>query len=169
MKNPFGNYVIQKALKLSTGSYKNKLIGFIKKSIEKFQDKKLIVKWNNILSNFTLKNKIVSKINLNTTDTNSNNSFTISSNSPNSACSNNSNVSCNSYRPPTYSSFKSMSQMTPFDNFQLQGNNMPLSAFTINQFPKSLTNSPINYSLYSLNTEFSDNSANRLRNMKKYN
>ena len=166
MKNPFGNYVVQKALKLSSGLYKNKLIGFIKKSIEKFQDKKLVVKWNNILSNFTSKNKIVPKINLNTTDTNSNNSFTISSNSPNSARSNNSNTSSNSYRPPPHSSFKYMGQMIPFDNFQLHCNNIPsVSAFTMNQYPNSSTNSPVNYSLFSFNTDFSNNPTNRNRKM----
>ena len=51
MKNNYGNYVVQKALKISTGSLKNKLIISILKNIEKIGDKKLIGKWKNIVIN----------------------------------------------------------------------------------------------------------------------
>lgn len=51
MKNNYGNYVVQKALKISTGSHKNKLIISILKNIEKIGDKKLIGKWKNIVIN----------------------------------------------------------------------------------------------------------------------
>lgn len=51
MKNNYGNYVVQKALKISTGSIKNKLIISILKNIEKIGDKKLIGKWKNIVIN----------------------------------------------------------------------------------------------------------------------
>lgn len=56
MKNPFGNYVIQKALKLSTGFYKGKMGGIIKKHLEKLNDKKLVAKWKYILQNLTSNN-----------------------------------------------------------------------------------------------------------------
>ncbi len=49
MKNNFGNYVVQKALKISTGAPKLKLIVSILKNIEKIGDKKLIIKWRNIV------------------------------------------------------------------------------------------------------------------------
>ena len=53
MKNPFGNYVVQKALKLSTGFHRGKLTGIIKKHLEKLRDKKLINKWKDILNNIS--------------------------------------------------------------------------------------------------------------------
>lgn len=49
MKNNYGNYVVQKALKISCGAPKLKLIISILKNIEKIGDKKLIVKWKNIV------------------------------------------------------------------------------------------------------------------------
>ena len=56
MKNSFGNYVVQKALKLSNGFLKVKLINNIKKNIEKINDKKLIDKWKSIIANSTTTN-----------------------------------------------------------------------------------------------------------------
>lgn len=50
MKNSFGNYVMQKILKLVNGKTKAKLVSIIKKSIEKLNDTKLIAKWKGILS-----------------------------------------------------------------------------------------------------------------------
>ncbi len=49
MKNNYGNYVVQKALKISSGSPKLKLIISILKNIEKIGDKKLIAKWKSIV------------------------------------------------------------------------------------------------------------------------
>ena len=49
MKNKYGNYVIQKALKLSSGNYKEKLILEINKNINKLEDKKIINKWKAII------------------------------------------------------------------------------------------------------------------------
>lgn len=49
MKNNYGNYVVQKALKISSGNPKLKLIISILKNIEKIGDKKLIAKWKNIV------------------------------------------------------------------------------------------------------------------------
>lgn len=51
MKNSYGNYVIQKALKLSNGHFKVKITNNIKKCLDKITDKKLINKWTNILDN----------------------------------------------------------------------------------------------------------------------
>jgi len=49
MKNNYGNYVVQKALRISTGLPKLKLIISILKNIEKIGEKKLIAKWRNIV------------------------------------------------------------------------------------------------------------------------
>jgi hypothetical protein len=50
MKNSYGNYVIQKALKITTGKEKTFLIENIDKNIYKLNDKKLIMKWKNMIS-----------------------------------------------------------------------------------------------------------------------
>ena len=50
MKNNFGNYVIQKALKISSGELKQKLAEKISKNIYDFRDKKLIAKWKRLVS-----------------------------------------------------------------------------------------------------------------------
>ena len=50
MKSNFGNYVIQKAIKLSKGDKKNKLVFNAAKEINKLNDAKLIIKWKSILS-----------------------------------------------------------------------------------------------------------------------
>lgn len=49
MKNNYGNYVVQKALKLATGSHKVILIQSIMKNIDKVGDRKLILKWRTIV------------------------------------------------------------------------------------------------------------------------
>jgi hypothetical protein len=54
MKNNFGNYVIQKALRLSQGNHKTMLISIIIKNIQKIGQKKLSYKWRTIIEN-TLK------------------------------------------------------------------------------------------------------------------
>ncbi len=50
MKNNFGNYVIQKALKLSINEDKKKLAEEVDKNIYKLNDRKLILKWKNIVN-----------------------------------------------------------------------------------------------------------------------
>lgn len=55
MRNNFGNYVIQKALKTAKGNSKEKLLSAIKKNIEKLNDIKLVTKWNQILDISELK------------------------------------------------------------------------------------------------------------------
>ena len=50
MKSNFGNYVIQKAIKLSKGDKKNILVFNAAKEINKLNDAKLIIKWKSILS-----------------------------------------------------------------------------------------------------------------------
>lgn len=56
MKNAYGNYVVQKALKLVNGNNKSLLISTLTKNLDKLSDKKLINKWriiiNNSLGNF---------------------------------------------------------------------------------------------------------------------
>ena len=49
IKNKYGNYVIQKALKLSSGNCREKIIGKINKNINKLEDKKIINKWKAII------------------------------------------------------------------------------------------------------------------------
>ena len=49
MKNNFGNYVIQKALKLSLNEDKKKLAFEVERNIFKLNDKKLILKWKSIV------------------------------------------------------------------------------------------------------------------------
>ena len=48
--NNYGNYVIQKALKLSSGIYQNTLIQEIYKNLYLIEDKKIINKWKMIIS-----------------------------------------------------------------------------------------------------------------------
>ena len=52
MKNNYGNYVVQKALKLAKDVNKNKLINSIVKNIDKIGDRKLILKWQSIINSF---------------------------------------------------------------------------------------------------------------------
>ncbi len=52
MKNNYGNYVVQKALKLANQSDKSKLVKCIIKNIEKIGDRKLIMKWKSIILNY---------------------------------------------------------------------------------------------------------------------
>ena len=50
MRSNYGNYVIQKAIKLSKGEIKNKLVFNAAKDVNKLNDSKLIIKWKSILS-----------------------------------------------------------------------------------------------------------------------
>ena len=50
MKSNYGNYVIQKAIKLAKGENKNKFVFTAAKEINKLNDNKLILKWKSILS-----------------------------------------------------------------------------------------------------------------------
>ena len=49
MESNFGNYVIQKAIKLSKNGHKNKLVFCAAKDINNLKDGKLIIKWKSIL------------------------------------------------------------------------------------------------------------------------
>ena len=49
IKNKYGNYVIKKALKLSSGKIRDKIVGEINKNINKLEDKKIINKWKSIM------------------------------------------------------------------------------------------------------------------------
>jgi hypothetical protein len=50
IKNSFGNYVIQKALKVAVGEVKQKLLIAVRKNIEFLNDRKIIKKWKSILN-----------------------------------------------------------------------------------------------------------------------
>jgi len=50
MKNNYGNYVVQSALKLAKKSSKEMLINNMLRNIEKMNDKKLINKWKAIIN-----------------------------------------------------------------------------------------------------------------------
>ena len=50
IRNNYGNYVIQKAVKLSTGKIREKLIKGIMKNLHKLEDKRIIKKWKIIIS-----------------------------------------------------------------------------------------------------------------------
>ena len=50
MKNSFGNYVIQKALKIAKGNNELLLADFVNRNIYKLNDKKLIIKWKGIVT-----------------------------------------------------------------------------------------------------------------------
>ena len=50
IKNKYGNYVIQKAVKLSSGVLRERIIGIIAKNINKLEDRKIINKWKIIIS-----------------------------------------------------------------------------------------------------------------------
>ncbi len=48
IRNSFGNYVVQKALKLAYGGYRSALIAAIQKNIPAIPDKKIRIKWEKI-------------------------------------------------------------------------------------------------------------------------
>jgi len=52
MKNEYGNFVVQKALKLSQNLNRKRLVKLILKNVDKIGDKKLVVKWRNIVHSF---------------------------------------------------------------------------------------------------------------------
>lgn len=56
MKNGYGNYVVQKALKLATGKLKIELINLIMKNLDKIGDRKLLLKWRKIVESSVLTN-----------------------------------------------------------------------------------------------------------------
>ena len=51
MQNNYGNYVIQTALKVTSGNERNEFILGIEKNLSKLSDKKILSKWKNILIN----------------------------------------------------------------------------------------------------------------------
>jgi hypothetical protein len=144
MKNAFGNYVIQKALKISSGFHKVKLSNNIKKQLEKMQDTKMVSKWKGILNNISSNNLMVNqKIKLNSNDNSLNNSFN-SNVSSNSNASGYSNVSYNPNSP-----INNMIKMTSFQNNMMMTQMMQKS--------RSGTNSPNNSQFFN-NMFFGQNS-----------
>lgn len=138
MKNSFGNYVIQKALKLSTGFYRGKMIGIIKKHIEKLHDKKLAVKWKNILNNQTSNN-----LNLNTAGMkrrDSNGSVSNDNNDSGFASSNSSLSGVSVGSPNSQRSNNSFTSTMPMNNINMNNPFMPItSPVFINHF------APVNF------------------------
>jgi len=49
MKSNYGNYVVQKALKLSKGQLKSTLLSMIINNLNKMGERKLAAKWNSII------------------------------------------------------------------------------------------------------------------------
>ncbi len=49
IKNNYGNYVLQKALKLANINTKLSLVNTVLQNLEKLGDKKLIIKWKHIV------------------------------------------------------------------------------------------------------------------------
>lgn len=64
MKNNYGNYVIQKVLKLTNGTEKAYLVENIIKSLSKISDNKIYKKWRNIIQIHLDTNFITSELNL---------------------------------------------------------------------------------------------------------
>lgn len=63
MKNEYGNFVIQKALKLSQNLNRKRLVKLIQKNVDKIGDKKLVVKWKNIVNSFVNSNIVFNRPN----------------------------------------------------------------------------------------------------------
>ena len=143
IKSPYGNYVIQKALKLSKLVYKRKLISLILKDLKKLEDKKLIAKWKMIINNIQSANKNLIADLSNT----STNHSEVSLNSPN-FCYNNANtlsINFNNYDRLSRSLLGSPKFISPF--LILNNNNSPN-----NVYPNFVTNNHNNFSIpFSLN------------------
>jgi hypothetical protein len=73
MKNPYGNYVVQKALKIATDNNKKLLITTIINNVEKLNDRKLIFKWKTIISSAVISNNVPLSNNKNKYNNNNNN------------------------------------------------------------------------------------------------
>lgn len=56
LKNNYGNYVIQRVLRYSTGNYKLNLINLTIKNMEKLGDRRLILKWKGIIDSVIIDN-----------------------------------------------------------------------------------------------------------------
>lgn len=63
MKSSFGNYVVQKALKVAVNENKTKLVETILNQVDKLNEKKLINKWKKIVNDSLVKNYILGDIN----------------------------------------------------------------------------------------------------------
>ena len=58
MKSGYGNYVVQKALKISKGNNRVYLVDNVNKNINKLCDKKLIAKWKSIVASYIISNEM---------------------------------------------------------------------------------------------------------------
>jgi hypothetical protein len=81
MKNEYGNFVIQKALKLSQNLNRKRLVKLIQKNVEKIGDKKLILKWKNIVNSYCSTNHQIRQVST-VIGVNNNSNFISSQNLP---------------------------------------------------------------------------------------
>jgi len=161
MKNSYGNYVIQKALKLSNGHFKVKITNNIKKCLDKLTDAKLINKWKNILENMKANNlgTNLGSHKLDIQRKKSNESI-LSNGSNNSINSNNSFHSGNSYQ--SGNSFHSSNNENYIHKRNVQNFNFGNETFNkINSNNLSIFNNNFNF----LGNIHNNNDINPLNNM----
>ena len=156
MKSSFGNYVVQKALKVSNLENKNKLIDAITKNIEKLNDKKLVTKWKQIIFEASGKRIILQNENFKQNNMSHNVSPNTSFNSANSNVSNNSRNSGKPNKNYGINSNFNMNlnnnqnyQNTPNKGFSKSYNGSPVSNNRMETI--ILNNSNINYNIYNGN------------------
>lgn len=155
MKSSYGNYVMQKALKVSSGENKNKLTESIINNIDKLNDKKLVFKWKQIACEASGRNlsfQCVENFGNYSHNVSPNTSF----NSINSNRSNNSRNSTNNIVNNRNSNTNPM-----IFNNQTQTNNNNNIIFN-NTIQNSLNN--INHKNYGVNPMFNQN-ANQMPNI----
>ena len=142
IKNSYGNFVLQKAFKLSNGRSRIKLINSIKKNIEKLNDQKLINKWKTLIlssSYLSLENssQFFTQTHLSSSPTsarknNMNNNIKINPNNSFNLDSNNQNI--NNILNNTNNNFHS-STNSPMMRPQLSLNNSPFLSPMIQNSP----------------------------------
>lgn len=177
MKNNYGNYVVQKALKLSTGMAKKNLINHIIRNLEKIGDRKLTMKWKTIID--THMGSLVNENMFNQSAPLFNNNNNMSFNQPNNRWMN-SNSSSNSnsfYQVPMNNSFNNNSVYTYNNNCNLDMLNMsrdciPTSPNMYNPNYVNISNNVDfnkNYNMLNLNNHVKVNNINNMNNVKNIN
>jgi len=62
IKSSYGNYVIQKALRVARGEERERFVHLIKKNMQKMNDKKVVRKWKNIINDVTNENSKTNEV-----------------------------------------------------------------------------------------------------------
>lgn len=152
IKSPYGNYVIQKALKLSKGVYRKKLIGLILKDIKKLEDKKLIAKWKLIVNSIQSVNKnIIHPVNVSSSSSTIHSEASLNSPNYNFNAPNLLSLNYNHYRYP-----RSLVGSPQFNSPYLMMNGNYLN--NNNVFPNYVNNHPNNFMTpFSLNYTTNNN------------